>query len=105
MKRKEFADLIVEKIEQNKKSIKQQYDQSKDSIGYFWVDDLLPEEWAMQINEKFPTKDKMVLKKSLKEDKYIAVQMNEYDPILEEIIYAFQDKRIVDLIAEICEIK
>ncbi len=105
MKRKEFSDLILEKIKQNKDSIKKQFDQSKDTIGYFWIDDLLPEDLAMQINEKFPTKDKMVLKKSLKEDKYIAVQMNEYDPILEEIIYAFQDERIVHLIAEICDIK
>jgi hypothetical protein len=37
----------------------------------------------------------MVLKKSIREDKYVAAQMNEYHPLLEETIYAFQDKKVV----------
>jgi Rps23 Pro-64 3,4-dihydroxylase Tpa1-like proline 4-hydroxylase len=47
----------------------------------------------------------MVLKKSLRENKYIAAQMNLYNPLLEEIIYAFQDKRVVDIVGEICNVK
>lgn len=105
MRRENFADLILQKIKDQKDTIKQQYHTSKNKIGYFWIDDVLPKDLALEINENFPSKDEMVLKKSLKEDKYIAVQMNQYHPILEEIIYAFQDERIVSLIAEICDIK
>ena len=47
----------------------------------------------------------MVLKKSIRENKYIAAQMDLYHPILEDIIYAFQDERIVKLVAKICAIK
>ena len=105
MTRVEFADLILDKILNQKEAIKNQYESTKDKIGYFWIDDLLPKELAMEIAEIFPDKTQMVLKKSLKEDKYIGVQMDQYNPILEEIIYAFQDERIVNLISEICAIK
>ncbi len=104
MKRYELADLILVRIQEVRAVIQQQYSASKDQIGYFWIDDLLPEEIVQQISSVFPASSEMVLKKSLKEDKYIGVQMNQYHPILEEIIYAFQDERIVHLIAEICEI-
>lgn len=105
MTRSEIADLILNRIIEVQAQIKSQYEQSKNKIGYFWIDDLLPESLALEISTLFPTKAEMVLKKSLKEDKYIGVQMNQYAPILEEVIYAFQDSRIVELIAEICDIK
>ncbi|MEG0189349.1 2OG-Fe(II) oxygenase [Algoriella sp.] len=105
MNRTEYANIILHRISDKKEEIKKQYNSSKNEIGYFWIDDLLPEDLALEISQVFPKKEDMVLKKSLKEDKYIAVQMNQYHSDLEEIIYAFQDERIVYLIAEICEIK
>lgn len=104
MTRKEISDLILNRIIEVQNQIKIQYEESKNKIGYFWIDDLLPENLALEISTLFPTKAEMVLKKSLKEDKYIGVQMNQYAAILEEVIYAFQDARIVNLIAEICDI-
>lgn len=100
----ELADLIFTKIENNKAVLKNQFTDSKDAIGFFYLDDLLPIEIASKINEVFPLASQMVLKKSIREDKYIAAQMNLYNPLLEEIIYAFQDKRIVDLVSSICNI-
>ncbi|MES2746735.1 MAG: 2OG-Fe(II) oxygenase [Bacteroidota bacterium] len=105
MKRNDLADLIFNAILLKKEEVKNQYTLSKDAIGYFFIDDLLPVAIVNQINTFFPEPEAMVLKKSLREDKYVAAQMNRYPPILEEIIYAFQDKRIVDLISEICEIE
>ncbi|HCQ13345.1 2OG-Fe(II) oxygenase [Flavobacterium sp.] len=101
----ELADLIYTKIENNKVELKNQFLNSKDAIGFFYLDDLLPMEIASKIHEVFPPASQMVLKKSIREDKYIAAQMNLYNPLLEEIIYAFQDKRIVDLVASICNIE
>jgi hypothetical protein len=34
----------------------------------------------------------MKKRKDLREFKYVAAQMNQYDPILEETVYAFQDE-------------
>jgi len=105
LNRTDLAQLIVNRIMQEKAPIKTQYEASKNQIGYFYIDDLLPPELTEYINSQFPSHDQMVLKKSLREDKYIGVQMDQYSQILEELIYAFQDDRVVDLIKEVCEIK
>ncbi|HEX8270125.1 MAG TPA: 2OG-Fe(II) oxygenase [Flavobacterium sp.] len=104
LKRKVLTDYIVDTIRNNKEQLLSQYSGSRDSIGYFFLDDVLPNEIAMQIYDAFPAPESMVLKNSIREKKYIAVQMNLYNPILEEIIYAFQDSRVVKLVSEICGI-
>lgn len=80
----------------------EQYDASREKVGYFYIDDLLPEEIALSIYRQFPKPDSMKLKKTLREYKYIAAQMDCYDPILEEAVYAFQDDRVVDLVKDVC---
>ena len=105
MTRKDLSDLIFSKIEKNQDILSKQFEDSKNKIGFFYIDDLLPEEIAIQIHENFPKSSEMVLKKSIRENKYIAAQMDLYHPILEDIIYAFQDERIVKLVAKICAIK
>lgn len=103
--RQQLADIIYGNIERQKEVLKEQYQASKDKIGYFFIDDVLPADVALAIYIAFPKPEEMVLKKSLREDKYIAAQMNIYNPLLEEVIYAFQDERIVKLTGEICDIK
>jgi Rps23 Pro-64 3,4-dihydroxylase Tpa1-like proline 4-hydroxylase len=103
--RVELAKIILDKINQDRDSIKQHYKNSKNNIGYFYIDNLLPVEIAQHINIQFPDPKKMILKKSLREDKHIAAQMNKYHPILEEVIYAFQNEKIVQNIKDICEIE
>lgn len=105
MDRKAYSVLIYDALYANKENLKEQYHKSKDGIGYFFVDNVLPEEVVLEIYKVFPKPEDMMLKKSLREDKYVAAQMNKYDPLLEEIIYAFQDGRIVDLVSEICNVK
>jgi Rps23 Pro-64 3,4-dihydroxylase Tpa1-like proline 4-hydroxylase len=65
------------------------------------IDDLLPASLADEIYRKFPSTDRMMLKRSMKEHKHVAAQMNSYDPLLEESVYAFQDPRVVDLMGRI----
>lgn len=105
MKRQEYSAIIYQNILDNKQTLKQQYESSKSGIGYFYLDNLLPEELALEVYNVFPEAKDMVLKKSIREDKYVAAQMNLYNPLLEEIIYAFQDAKIVDIVAEICGLK
>jgi Rps23 Pro-64 3,4-dihydroxylase Tpa1-like proline 4-hydroxylase len=81
------------------------YARTKATIGYFVVDNLLSVEIATKIFKRFPPNGDMRLRKSLREFKYSAAQMNNYDPILEETVYAFQDPRVVKLIATICQIQ
>jgi Rps23 Pro-64 3,4-dihydroxylase Tpa1-like proline 4-hydroxylase len=102
MDRHLYSELIYNALLQNRDNLKNQYNKSKSSIGYFFIDDVLPSDIANNIYAAFPKTEEMVLKKSLREDKYVAAQMNKYNPVLEEIIYAFQDAKIVELISDIC---
>jgi Rps23 Pro-64 3,4-dihydroxylase Tpa1-like proline 4-hydroxylase len=103
-KRKDLANLIYNKLLADEKTIQGTFNRTKDKIGYFFIDDLLPVEIAKYIYNSFPKPEQTILKRSLREYKYIAAQMDKYNPILEEIIYAFQDERIVKLIGKICEL-
>lgn len=99
--REDVAQVIVQKITQNKSLLKKQYELSKHGIGYFYIDNLLPEPLVKALNDNFPEAKEMVLKKSLRENKLVSAQMDKHYFLLEEVLYAFQDKRIVSLIKEI----
>lgn len=102
MKRSEIANLICNRLRENSTVLKTQFLKSKDTIGYFFIDDLLPEELAIEIQDKFPSTEEAVRKKNLREFKFTAYQMDTYDALLEEVIYAFQDKRVIQIVSEIC---
>jgi len=95
--------MIIANLIAGKNDLKKQFSDSKNSIGFFYLDNLLPIELVEEIHKKFPKTENTMLKKSLKEYKHVAFQMSKYDRLLEEITYAFQDKKVVQLISEICD--
>ena len=105
VQRKEIANIILQKLQSNQSLLSDMFSSSSQGIGYFYLDDLLPKDIALELEKNFPLESDMVLKKSLKEYKYISAQMNEHNPLLEEVLYAFQDTRIVSLIASVCKIE
>ncbi len=103
--RKNISEAILKSFEAKSSDLKTFFENtSTKGIGYFFIDDLLPEDIAHQIYDVFPSHSDTVLKKSLKEFKHIAVQMDRYNSLLEEVVYAFQDKEVVKIIEEICKI-
>lgn len=102
--RKELADLIVEKLIKEKSQLQAAF-QSKGRINSCYIDDLLPISIAQAIYDAFPTETEMSTNKSIREYKKIAAQMNQYNPLLEEIVFAFQDDRIVKICEEITGIE
>ena len=105
MTRDEISELIVLKLMQEKEVLKHDFKSRRKEIGYFFIDDLLPNELALNIYTKFPSTDKAVRKKNLREFKFTAYQMDHYDSLLEELIYAFQDEKVIQLISEICDLE
>lgn len=103
--RKEIAKLIFDKIESHKEVLTKQYHGSKSEIGYFYIDDLLPKEIADACFRVFPEKSDMRCLNTIREYKYVSAQMDRHDKLLEDMIYAFQDRNIVELIGDICGIK
>lgn len=88
--RRELANLVMERLEASRSDLDAQFASSEAGIGHFYLDDVLPVEIAQAIYAAFPSAEEMTLKNSLRERKLIAAQMNRYNPILEEAIYAFR---------------
>lgn len=103
-KRAYLADLILPKLTAEKERMKEEFS-VKGRINTCFIDNLLPENVARDIYNAFPTPEEMAIHKSLRENKRIAAQMDLYNPLLEEIVYAFQDERIVKIIEEITGIE
>lgn len=101
MDRLSIADAIVNRLNEAKAPARQRFAASQ----YFVVDDLLPLGLASEIYEAFPTVEKLLLRKSIRELKYVTSQMDRCDKLLEECVYAFQDRRVVDLVGEITGLK
>jgi Rps23 Pro-64 3,4-dihydroxylase Tpa1-like proline 4-hydroxylase len=101
MKRHEIAAHIASRLAAERDALEAQYAASAAAIGHFFVDGVLPEATARAIRASFPEPARMTHNRSLREDKYIAAQMNRYDPLLEEALYAFQDPRVLEEVGRI----
>lgn len=95
-----YANQIFNRLEECKSSLKNEF-AIKGRINTCYVDDLLNKDDAREIYHAFPEKEQLLQLKDIREHKYVGIQLDKYNPILEEIIYAFQQPKIVDLIAEI----
>ncbi|KGF96922.1 hypothetical protein EU96_1561 [Prochlorococcus marinus str. MIT 9302] len=104
MNRKEIASLIVKRIEEI--SIKQLQNQYRDSskINHIVIDDLLPSEIALKLDDHFPEKQNLSLLSGPQERKYVAVDWESKSKLVEECLYAFQDERIITIISKVCQI-
>lgn len=99
-----LAGLILEKLQLNKQRLKDDFS-TPARINSCFIDDLLPGDIAKDIYSAFPSPEEMAIHKSLRENKRIAAQMDLYNPLLEEIVFAFQDEQIVKAVEEITGLK
>jgi len=95
MDRTAIASLIAARLDAEAVALAAQYAAG----GYFMVDDLLPEPLARDIHASFPEPSAMMLRKSLRELKYVTSQMDSCASLLHEIVFAFQDPRVVAAVA------
>ncbi len=100
MNRTKIADIVVARLERDRVTLQKNFATSG-PIGHFAIDDVLPPDLALRIRAAFPVSNAMKTRHSLRELKFIAAQMDRYNRLLEEAIYAFQDPRIVRLVGEI----
>lgn len=102
--RSEMGAQIFNRLAEEEVDLRRQWLESG-AVSYFVLDNLLPDTSARAIRSAFPDHKTMMLKKSLRELKFVAAQMNKYDPSLEEIVYAFQDPKVVKIIERITGLK
>lgn len=100
----EISEMIYDRIRSCQSVVSKTYLETKDNIGYFYIDNVLPDELAQKCFEVFPSKLDMRQLKSIREYKYISAQMDKHHELLEQVVYAFQEPKIVELIGNICNI-
>ncbi|WP_263355507.1 2OG-Fe(II) oxygenase [Acidicapsa ligni] len=103
MNRIEYGAIIGRRLAEEKDRLQAEFHSHR--VQSCAIDGLLPEEEADRIFAAFPDKSSMMLKKSLREYKYVAAQMNQYNPLLEEVVYAFQQPGVLKLVEEITGIR
>jgi Rps23 Pro-64 3,4-dihydroxylase Tpa1-like proline 4-hydroxylase len=103
MDRMRYAGMIEARLREESDRMREDFRQH--TIQSCFVDSLLPEQEVLEIYRAFPDKNTMMLKRSLRENKYVAAQMDKYAPILEEIIFAFQDPGVLKVVEDITGIK
>ncbi len=104
--REELVKLILERLDRDADRIKSDFENDKGIETRFTaIDDLLPSEMAGRIANAFPPVENMRLLDSFREKKYTSKAMDKFDPLIADITFAFQDKRVIDKVAELTGIK
>jgi len=95
MDRIEIGRLIEQRLTAESASLQAQWREHA-SIRHCFVDDLLPPALAQRIHAAFPPPSSMMLRKNLRELKYVSAQMDQHDRLLEEIVFAFQQPGVLE---------
>ncbi len=103
MNRRDYGALIESRLREELPRLRDEF--GRNVVQSCVIDNLLPEDEVLRIYAAFPDKSTMMLRKSLRENKYVAAQMDQYNPFLEEIIYAFQEPGVVKVVEEITGIQ
>ena len=100
--REELVRLILERLDREADKIKADFEADKGIATRFAaIDGLLPEDMARRIANSFPPVAEMRLLDSFREKKYTSKSLEKFDSLIEDITFAFQDKRVVDKVAEL----
>ena len=104
--REEIVNLIIEKLDRETAAISADFHADKGIKTKFTaIDNLLPEEIARKIFISFPAFGEMRLLDSFREKKYTSKAMENFNPLIADITFAFQDERVIQKVAELTGIK
>lgn len=104
--REKLAQLILERLDRDAAAIKQDFEADKGIQTKFCaIADLLPDEIARKISDAFPPSAKMRLLDSFREKKYTSKSLDQFDPLIADITFAFQDERVVERVAQLTGIR
>ncbi|MGS0755709.1 2OG-Fe(II) oxygenase [Roseateles sp. GG27B] len=97
--RQQLSDLLTMRLADNTAELRLQW--NKNGGSHFILDDVLDPSITQQIYESFPQPEAMMVRRNLREHKYVAAQMDRFNPVLEEIVFGFQQPTVIDRIGDI----
>ncbi len=97
---------IIARLEQDKDAISADFHGEKEiRTKHTAIDELLPPDLALDIYNAFPEVSKMRLLDSFREKKYTSKALDDFDPLIKDATFAFQDERVIDIVSEITGVK
>jgi Rps23 Pro-64 3,4-dihydroxylase Tpa1-like proline 4-hydroxylase len=99
--RSSIAVQIVARIAERREQLQRQW--RSDPISNLTIDDLLPIELARGLFDAFPPPERLTALRNLRETRYLGTQLERYQPLLREAVYAFQDPRVIEAIAALID--
>lgn len=107
--RDHYTQLILKRVIEQKQLIKSFWQNSNNNnqhTKYCIIDNLLPQSEIKKIYEVFPKNaEGFFNRKTFREKKKTATNLNDYNPYLVEITYALQSKKVVKTFSDILNIK
>lgn len=103
-----YKELILKKLHEVSATAAQQYAENRKKVGtsFAVIDDLLPFEEANKINQAFDANNPAWREMhSFREKKLTTKQYDQFDSVLGEITFAFQESEVIKAVEEITKIK
>ncbi len=104
MTRAELSAHIASQLRQHKEELSRYWQQSG-PVRHFFLDGLLPDAWARECFDALPDPDTLMLRASIKEHKHVGIDVDKYKEVVGDILFAFHDKEVVNIVSEITGVK
>jgi Rps23 Pro-64 3,4-dihydroxylase Tpa1-like proline 4-hydroxylase len=104
--REEIVGLILKRLNEDSEAISRDFNSDKGINTHFGaIDNLLPPELARKIFVAYPSFPEMRLLDTFRERKYTSKSLDKFDPLISDITFAFQDRRVIDKVGELTGIR
>jgi Rps23 Pro-64 3,4-dihydroxylase Tpa1-like proline 4-hydroxylase len=94
LNKKAVARLIADKLEGARDSLRGAW-ASSTPVRHLTLEDLLPVDYVRTLADHFPSPDSLMLRSSLRERKWVGVDVQRYDPRISDCLYAFQEPEVI----------
>jgi Rps23 Pro-64 3,4-dihydroxylase Tpa1-like proline 4-hydroxylase len=98
--RSEIVEHVYKRLVENRESLVEYWNSSQ-PVKHFLIDDLLPSEFARSVADMFPKSGQLKKLQSMRESKWIGVEVEKYEPLIGEVVFAFQHEKILNVVSEI----
>ncbi|MCW3121507.1 MAG: 2OG-Fe(II) oxygenase [Flavipsychrobacter sp.] len=100
MTRQELSAEIAKQLRTHKDELAA-YWRLSGPVRHFYLDGLLPEDWAEACFNALPDPGTLMLRSSIKEHKHVGIDLDKYKPLVGDILLAFHDAEVVKIVSEI----
>lgn len=101
-RRAAFAAAIAARLDGARAQLRREYADSA-PVPHFVVDDLLAPDLLRRVAAVFPPAETLLPKVSLRERKRVGVAIERYDPVIGDLLLAFQEPAVVAAIGAVTE--